>query len=49
MVIYNAEWYRYDINYQKDILITLPIFQNMQPILIANVYPLNFETGVDVS
>lgn len=49
MVIYNAEWYRYGIKYQKDILLALPIFQNVKPILIANVFPLNFATGQQVS
>lgn len=49
MVIYNAKWYVYETKYQKDMMFALNIIQNLKPIRIANVYPLNFETGLQVS
>ncbi|XP_037037213.1 odorant receptor 67d-like [Bradysia coprophila] len=48
MVLYDTKWYTYDVAYQKDILFALLIFQDLQPISVASLYPLNFETGLQV-
>nr|QGW45431.1 odorant receptor 58 [Bradysia odoriphaga] len=48
-VICNAKWYTYKVKYQKDMLVALYIAQNMHPISVANVSPLNFETGLNIT
>ncbi|XP_037041150.1 uncharacterized protein LOC119077891 [Bradysia coprophila] len=48
-VISQSKWYTYELKYQKDILIALYLAQNMQPIRIAGMIPLNFETGLMIT
>lgn len=48
MVLYDTKWYTYDVKYQKDMLFALLIFQELQPVSVASLYPLNFETGLQV-
>lgn len=47
-VLYNSKWYTYEVKYQKDILFALNIFQNAKSISVCEIYPLNFETGLQV-
>ncbi|XP_037036520.1 uncharacterized protein LOC119074480 [Bradysia coprophila] len=48
-VICEAKWYTYEVKYQKDIFTLLYIAQNLQSIRIANMYPLNFGTGLNIT
>nr|QGW45376.1 odorant receptor 3 [Bradysia odoriphaga] len=48
-VISQAKWYTYELKYQKDIHIALYLAQNMEPIRLAGVIPLNFETGLMIT
>ncbi|XP_037026580.1 putative odorant receptor 83c [Bradysia coprophila] len=48
-VICNAKWYTYDVKYQKDMMMVLYTVQNMQPILLGNMFPLNFHTGLRIT
>lgn len=49
MVIYNTKWYTYEKEYQTDLSFALNVIQNgSAPICVAYIYPLNFETGLQV-
>lgn len=49
MVIVHTDWYLYDCPYQRDLMVVaLYIVQNMAPVAVADIIPLNYETGVMV-
>nr|QGW45374.1 odorant receptor 1 [Bradysia odoriphaga] len=48
-VICNAKWYNYAVKYQKDMMFALYLSQNLKPILLFNVFPLNFATSLMIT
>jgi len=48
MILYGTDWYLYDCCYQRDLMFALYIVQNMKPIAVAGILPLNFEAGLMV-
>nr|QGW45429.1 odorant receptor 56 [Bradysia odoriphaga] len=48
-VVCEAKWYTYEVKHQKDIFTLFFIAQNSNSIRIANMYPLNFDTGLIIT
>ncbi|XP_037026631.1 uncharacterized protein LOC119067637 [Bradysia coprophila] len=48
-VICNAKWYTYKVKYQRDMMTALYVAQKVKPILLANMFSLNFATGLKIT